>query len=165
MNFQLRYNLPFNRLFFATITKTETCGGFDSNVNDEDKHFIFLDFDDAKEEMVRDELTILQTLYDLGEIIMTSDKPDSFHAFCFKQVSLRDLLKIMLDCEFVDFEQVRWTARNRKATLRMTPKEGRKAPRIIYIMPGKKHPIPENFRFVIYETPKGKTVKLGKKEN
>jgi len=161
MNLSFKLRLPFNRLFYCTLVETEYCVGFNSNYRGGDWHFIFMDIDDTNISDLRDELVRQQKKYDLGEMIVTSDKVDSHRVWCFKQVQFKKMIEILCDNKFTNIEFIRWTTRKGCSTMRIGKKKGREEQVIVLKIEGKKNKIPPKIEKVVYETARGKTVKVG----
>jgi hypothetical protein len=142
-------------LFYAFFTKTENTTGVTSYVKDDKNHmhYVLWDFDKTPLVHVINELMYVSKLYELKNIVIMSDKKDSYRAFSPTKVDFRTLMKILLDTEFVDWEFIKWTMRRGYATIRMTKKEYRKKPKIIEILKydGRYKPDLNDFVYVDYE--------------
>lgn len=160
MNIKFRLRLPFDRLLYMTLVKTEMCIGFNSNRHEKDSHFIFMDIDDTKIGDLIIELSRQQQKYDLGEIYLVSDKNDSFQVWCFKQYPFKEMMSILLDNKYTNLPFIRWTARKGCSTMRIGSKKGR-GDYFITKLDGRFNPLPHYMEKVIYETVKGSGVTLG----
>jgi len=161
-NLNIRLSLPFRFLLFGSLSRFERLVGMNSNMAHGDGHFVFIDCDQVDGGELLRSLKELQGKYDLGEILITSDdKVNSYRVWCFKVVPFRTLMRIISEFPYTDIDFIRWTARKGHATMRLTPKEGRAEQEVVGRVEGRENPMPQQVSIVEYETPRGKSVRLG----
>ena len=163
-NISLRIELPACRVLFMNLSKTQTLMGINSNT-DNGLHFVFLDCDSVRLNELSISLLELQKEFDLGEMYVTSDTPGNYRVWCFDRVEFRTLIQIIARCPYTDIDFLRWTARKGCATMRLSTKAGRKPQEVVLTVMGRENPIPPNVELVRYETPQGKSIKLGAKKD
>lgn len=159
MNFTFKLKLPFNRLFYASLVETEKCIGINSNRKGEDSHFVFMDIDEAKIGDLVIELERQQNKYNMGEIYITTDKEDSYQVWCFKKYPFKKMLEILANNRYTNLPFIKWTARKGCSTMRLSTKEGR-IESYLTRLDGDKHKMPLKVEKVLYETAKGRGVKV-----
>lgn len=138
--------------FFFMVSHTQTLEGFTSKLKN-GKHIVMLDCENVElfEELYINMLHIKEK-FDLGEIFIASDIEKSYRVWCFTQVEFKTLLKIMLDCPYLDWNFFYWTVQRGKATLRTSKKINRLPQKIVAHIQGRIEPIPETMEKVIYDT-------------
>jgi len=141
-------------LIYGFITKIEDVTGITSITNEKDMHFVLWDFDNTTFNNVQLSLFYVAEKYDLKNIVIMTDKKDSYRAFSPSKVHFRTLLKILLDTDNVDNKFIEWTFRRGYATIRMSKKKHRNKMKIENIIKydGEYIPQIENFKFVEYES-------------
>ena len=142
-----------NVTFFNMVSVSQTIEGITSKVG-ENKHFLLWDIEDKKlslDDVIRS-LSFIQNFYQLSDIYITSDKENSYHAFCFNIVDFKTFLRILLDTNYVDWNFIYWTVQRGKATMRMSMKKDRLPQKIEYILRSYKLSIPKQMEKVIYDT-------------
>lgn len=163
-NLSLRLELPSHGVFYMNISKVQTLMGMNSKT-DNGLHFVFLDCDSVRLNELSISLLELQKEFDLGEMYVTSDTPGNYRVWCFDRVEFRTLIQIIARCPYTDIDFLRWTARKGCATMRLSTKAGRKPQEVVLTVMGRENPIPPNVELVRYETPQGKSIKLGAKKD
>lgn len=118
-------------------------------------HFILWEFDDTPLDRVKMALKKSQRHFRLPDIfVASSGLGDHYHAYCFKPVSFRELVRILGWTDDIDLKFLRWTLYRGQATLRISEKAGRTVSWIARLhgrYPGP--PLPKGgWRFVQYET-------------
>jgi len=160
-NITMRIELPFNTLLYGSVSRYHTLEGMNSRAEN-GRHFVFIDCDETPLKAVVHSLTEIQKMYDLGEIHITADdKLNSYRVWCFKQVDFRTLMRIITWFPYTDVNYIRWTARKGYATLRLSAKPGRAPQEVVHTIPGRTNKLPDEVQMVVYETPTGKSVRLG----
>lgn len=142
------------------IAKTQVIRGIVSTVNYNDvvperTHIVMLDCENCTLEELEKWLKIAKKKYGLGIIYIVSDKDFSYRVWCMTRVTFKTLLKIILDCPYMDWNFFVYTVRRREATLRVSPKADRQIQRIVKVMKDPydyEEPLPESLHYVIYET-------------
>jgi hypothetical protein len=140
-----------NWVYYSTLGKIQTVEGISSKV-DRDRHIVLWDFDNCSLERVRSSLESAQKTFNLGEITVFSDKPMSYRAVCYSQVSFRGLMEILISTKGVDDVFIVMTARKGQATLRLSPKVGRLDPEIVLRINGDYVNPPDKLSRWVYET-------------
>jgi hypothetical protein len=161
-NISMRLELPSHGVFYMNLSRVETLMGMNSNAGD-GRHFVFMDCDSVRLNELAVNLLELQNDFDLGEMYVTSDTSGNYRVWCFEKVDFRTLIQIIAKCPYTDIDFLRWTARKGCATMRLSTKAGRKPQEVVLTVMGRENPIPPNVELVRYETPQGKSVKLGVK--
>lgn len=151
-----RWHIRFkikNITFFGLVSKTQTLGGITSDVG-EDKHIILWDLDDCTKDEAIQALTEVQHTYRLGQIYLLSDKKNSFGAICFTKVDYMEMLRVLINTQFVDKGFIQFTAQMGKSTLRLTRKMDRNEQELICVIysPYRKDNINHNIEMVLYDT-------------
>jgi hypothetical protein len=123
------------------LSQTQTLEGFTSKIG-QDKHVILLDVENCSLEQCRKELRFIQKKYNLSDIFITSDYPNSFHGFCFNIVDFKTYLRIQLDVEHLDYNFFFYTVKRSKATIRTGLKKGREKQKIISVLKSYSMPNP-----------------------
>ncbi len=123
INFRLKLK---NLTLFGMIAHTQKVEGITSRViGEKDLHYVFWDLEECSLSQAEASLREVQTIYNLGEIYITSDFPRSFRAWCFDKVTFKKYLKILLDTEHLDYNFYYWTSYKGKSTLRISQKWNR----------------------------------------
>lgn len=112
-------------LFAFYARRIVRTGGFNSNLTG-GEHALFFDFDAATLRQVETELRHVQDKYSLPTIyLLSTGRPDSWHAYCFRRCTLRDALRIILDCPSIDLNFIGFAGYRKHFTIRLAPKNGR----------------------------------------
>jgi len=115
----------FGRRFIFFSKKIHKTAGVNSNLKD-GRHVLFFDFDNVDLETVKKELYQVMFIYQLPSVtILSTGRPNSFHAFCFKRKTLTEALHIVLDCPHIDKVFVMMAFKRGWFTLRISEKNGR----------------------------------------
>jgi len=144
-----------NFTFFSMLSETQTLKGKTSLIpNSDGKHVVMWDLEDCSLKEAEETLMKVQVSYSLSDIFIVSDKERSFRAWCFSQVDLKTLRKILSDTEYVDRNFDYYTVKRRKATLRdiNCNKKGRPKQELVSTLHSYSVPIPEKYEDVIYDT-------------
>lgn len=151
------------RLSFM-ISIIQTLKGITSQVKGENMHYILMDFDSVIFTKVFDDIFNAQTKYNLGDFYLISDRENSWRAICFSKRTFKEYMNILLECKYVDKSFKVWTLKREKGTIRLSNKIDRTKQKLMILRGHEKTTIPENFKFVYYETGKTKikNVVLGK---
>jgi hypothetical protein len=138
-------------VMFVQLATTQKVTGITSKVGR--KHMIFLDIENHALSEVIQVLTRVQRKYNLSNIYLSSDRRGSYHGWCFTQVSLSTMLKILVDSfAILDYGFFLWTVKRRAATLRVSKKQGRPFQRVVKVIKSYYLPMPEKVRKVSYTT-------------
>jgi hypothetical protein len=132
--------------------KTQTLEGVTNKIKNSDKFYVFWDLEKCTLEEAKATLKSIQTDYDLGDIFIFSDVPNSFRAWCFTPVDFHIYLQILLDTEFVDYNFFYWTVKQGKATLRISKKEDRPKQQLLTVLKRRYESIPQIVEYVKYDT-------------
>ncbi len=152
MRFNFRIKLRNTTLFFM-VSSTQTLEGVMSKLPGQPTmHYVFWDIENCTLTQAKNSLTLVQSLYGLSNIYITSDRERSYHAFCFTPVPFRRYLQILLATEFVDWNFIHWTMVRGQATIRTSRKQDRSASQVVDTLITRYEPIPENLATVIYDT-------------
>jgi hypothetical protein len=149
-----RLNIRFkfgNVTIFFMVALTQTLKGISSKI-EWNKHIILWDLDKCNITQAERALRDVQDKYNLSDIHIFSDRNDGFCAICFKQVTYIELLRIIIDTQYIDVGFISYTAKRNKATLRMLRKEGRPELKILSTLKTYSIPLPDNMEFVTYDT-------------
>lgn len=149
-----RINIRFklgNITIFFMIAKTQTLRGISSKIG-WNQHIILWDLDNCNIEQATESLRNVQEKYKLSDIYIFGDRDNGFNAICFKQVTYIELLRIIIDTEYIDVGFISYTAKRNKATLRMTQKQDRRDLAIHALLKTYEVPLPDNMEFVTYDT-------------
>lgn len=152
--------------FFSMLAKTQTIEGVTSKVG-YDQHIVMWDLDDCSLSQCEETLRQVQQKYNLSNIYIVSDSPNSYRAWCFTKVSLKTLLQILLDTDYVDYSFLYYTVKRRKATLRTSNKKDREPQRVVSVLLSYPASLPSRMQRVVYDTgyvKRGKTILLGDKD-
>jgi hypothetical protein len=152
-----------NYTLFGMIAKTQTVSGIISQL-EFDKHIIMWDLDDCSLDEAKAALKYVQFKYNLSDIYIFGDKPDSHRAICFTVVSLMELLRIIIDTDYIDPGFVSYTAKRCHAAIRLSPKQGRPNQNTQTILESYPAPIPKKLIKKTYDTgieKKGVTLSIG----
>jgi len=163
-----------NFTFFVMISETQTLKGITSQVlGKTGYHYPLFDIENPKQQLtletVERELGIIQVKYNQSDFFITSDKKESYRAYCFNEVKFTDYLRMQLDLidvGILDYNFFWWTVNKSKATLRVSPKKNRPKQELLSTLHSYSVPIPEKFESALYDTgldKRGFTVFLGEK--
>lgn len=140
-----------NLTIFGMIARTQTLAGISSRVG-YDRNIILWDLDSCTLKEATAALEKVQQKYGLSDIYIFGDRNTGFNAACFTVVSYIQLLRILIETDYIDNGFISYTAKRLKATLRMSPKEGRSKMEIKHTLFSYYAPIPEDLETVIYDT-------------
>lgn len=117
-------------------------------------HFLLWEFDEGSLSEIKKALVKVQDRYRLPDIFIASSGGGShYHAYCFKPVSWRDLVRILADTDLIDLRFLRWTLYRGHATLRIGEKAGRTIHWIAKLKGHRRYTVPKGgWKFVEYET-------------
>ncbi|KKM68435.1 hypothetical protein LCGC14_1460890 [marine sediment metagenome] len=120
----LRWQLPRNWRMTFTLAKIIKVMGVNSEYQP-GQHVLMWDFDGESLETVVEELSWAQKRYNLPPVHIFSGRPggESFHAYCFKLVGMREMLRVLAETPSVDYGFLKWTVFRGHATLRIGPKD------------------------------------------
>jgi hypothetical protein len=133
------------------VALTQTLRGISSMI-EWNKHLILWDLDKCNIAQAKKALRDIQDKYNLSDIYIFSDRVDGFCAICFSRVTYINLLRILIDTQYIDVGFISYTAKRNKATLRMTQKEGRTELKILSVLKTYSIPLPDNMEFITYDT-------------
>lgn len=150
INIRLRFG---HYTFFMALSKTQKLKGITSKVVDaKDMHYIFFDIENTTIQEVILSLRKMQYEHKLGDIIIESDYPTSFRAFCFSKRPFKEYLRILLDTPNICYNFFYWTVYRGSATIRTSQKQGRRIQHAILLKGYEKTEMPKNIIQVNYET-------------
>ena len=147
----------WNILIYGFITTTQKQTGIMSIIPETEYHYVLMDMDNQDYSTVIQNLNPIIAQYNLENVVLMSDKEDSYRIFSPTPVTYKTLLQILLNTKGVDYLFFKWTVRRGYATIRLSNKKGRNAVKIINILnhDGKYKPDIDGFKFVEYETDLG----------
>ena len=156
------------------VAETQTLEGITSKViGREGYHYPLFDIENPKQrlplETIEHELGKIQLKYNQSDFFITSDKKESYRAYCFNEVKMTDYMRMQLDLidvGILDYNFFWWTVNKSKATLRISPKRNRPKQELLSTLHSYSVPIPDKFESVLYDTgvqKRGLTVFLGEK--
>jgi len=135
-------------------------------IGEKDKYYIFWDIENCTLEQAIETLLDVQYRYQLADIFITSDKENSYRAWCFSKRSFSKYMIILHNTKHVDCSFIWWTYKRHKSTLRTSKKDGRQLQDVVSFLRGyEQYELPERYIRAIYETglekyPKLKVVKI-----
>lgn len=161
----------FNKIFSINIKwfkigfyifQLQKCKGISSKVLGENKHFIFMDFDNIDYIDLVYELKRIQLKYKLADMLITTDKQKSYRAFCFSKRTFKIYVTILSETKGLCEDFYNWTLTRKKAILRTSEKNGRFYKYDSMLKGYEQTDIPEFLEKEIYETglTKIRTVRL-----
>jgi hypothetical protein len=114
------------------IPKIATAG-ISARVANTTDFVIFLDFDNIKDERLKNELVYLQELFGLGDFHVFATNEYGRHAICIDRLRLRDALEVVCEstCDGIFKKGIRYNE-NRTWILRADQKGDRPKPRYSY---------------------------------
>jgi len=118
-------------------------------------HILMWDFDNQDAKTVVKELARIQRKYNLPPIYILETNPNKgYIAYCFKRVSYQEMIKILADTNGICPTFLRMTAWRMHATLRVSPKSGRRIKPFLKLPSGIKEDVtPKDLiSWVEYET-------------
>lgn len=115
-------------------------------------HFVLADVENCTQEQAEISALKIQQKYNLSNIYITSDSPNSFRFWCASIVDFKTLLKILLDIDYLDMIFFKYTVRRSKATLRTSKKNDRLPQELVCIIKSYHLPFPKKVQKVIYDT-------------
>lgn len=157
----MRYNLRIKIKdinFYVCLSRTQTLKGLCSLIEKrqsvpENIHICLWDLEGCTLKQTKEILQQQQERYDLSTIFILSDYPNSFRAVCFTQLPFWQLLKILIENPYLDYNFFYWTVLRSKATIRYSNKKNRKSQKIVAILQSDKpYIIPEELIFKTYDT-------------
>jgi hypothetical protein len=116
------------------------------------KHTPMWDLEGCTLKEAEETLRKVQRKYKLSDIYLVSDSEGSYRAWCFSKVSLKTLLHILLDSEYLDPNFFYYTVKRRKATLRTSNKKNREPQRLVSVLKSFPESIPSRMERVVYDT-------------
>ena len=153
-----RINFRFNLrdlTFFFMVARTQKVAGITSKVG-KDEHIILWDLDRCNFTDAVKSLVYVQDKYKLGDILIISDKENSYGGICLTKVTFNELLKILIDTPLIDMGFVAYTAKRYGATLRLSSKKDRKDREVIDTIKspfgGYRETNNSDFHIVVYDT-------------
>ena len=143
-----------NITIFGMISTTQRIMGITSKIKGSfDSHHVFWDMEGCSLEECIAELERIKKEYNLRKnIYIMSDKEGSYRAFCLEPKSLREMTRIVVSTDYVDWLFIRYTIGRGKATLRLSGKEGRERNRIVHVIRAEPEIMPLKTERVIYDT-------------
>ena len=147
----------WNILIYGFITTVQKQDGIMSIIPDSENHYVLWDMDNLSYAECIFNISKIANEYNLKNVVIMSDKENSYRAFSPTPVEWKTLLKILIDTEGVDYLFFKWTVRRGYATIRLSDKIGRNENKIIQILnhDNKYKPDFNNFQYVHYETDTG----------
>ena len=136
---------------FGSIAESQTLEGITSKAGNE-LHYVFADIEGCNTPTAIAEAKYVQKKYVLPDIVLVSDRENSFRLWCFGKVDFKTLLKILLDIPHLDYNFFFWTVQRTKATLRVSDKKNRPPQKVVAFLSSYPVPIPETVEKVIYDT-------------
>ena len=116
----------FGRRFVVYFRKVQEVKGLNSELKD-GYHIGMVDIDGDDLPYVIEETKRVMWQYRVGRAdIMSTGKPGGFHVYLWGRFTFQESLRLMLEYPTADLQHIRWTIKRGHATLRLTPKEGRK---------------------------------------
>ena len=104
----MKINFPFSyqlRFYFSRLEKRE---GICSKVyQEDDRHILLWDFDDARLPKIIKSLTAKQIQYKLPTIYIIISSPKRFHAYCFASRTFREVIHIISGTPEIDTKYLR----------------------------------------------------------
>ena len=156
---RIHFRINFGNLtFFSMLSHYQKIEGINSKVS-EFSHILLWDFDSTNLKEIEKELIRIQDKFFLSDIFIFSDNMKSFHAYCFTRVCFKDLLKILVETEYVDMDFIGYTIRNKKAVLRTSRKINRENIKLVKVLPSFECKIPEKIGKELYDCPLDKIIK------
>lgn len=117
-------NIGKIRVYFGVQRMTAVTGV--NSLLEDGSHFLMWDFDDVEYELVAAALRQVQRAEDLSNIyILSSGKPDCWHAYCFQRYVWREALVIVWTTPLVCNTFVKMGFMRGHFTLRFREKKGR----------------------------------------
>ena len=158
----------FRRFYFGNyhlsilLMKIQQVKGIANRViGEKDKYHIFWDIENCSLEQAIETLREIQAKYRLADIFITSDKENSFRAWCFSKRPFIEYLRILLDTKSVDWAFIKWTVIRHKSVLRTSKKLGRPKQIVLRKLRGyEPYELPKKVIEEIYETGLEKYPKL-----
>jgi hypothetical protein len=122
----------FNRVFYLMDARIQKVSGISSRISEDwNIHRVLWDLDSCTEKEAYNSLRKVQKHYNLGDIVIISDKVGSYGAVCNNEVTFKELLHVLIDTELIDPLFVRYAFQRHEAILRLSDKAGRKIHREI----------------------------------
>jgi hypothetical protein len=137
--------------FYAHVVTTQEVSGITSKVGN--RHMVFWDIERCSLSRAVSVLTKVQKKYNLSNIYLSSDYPNSYHGWCFSLVPLSTMLKILIDSKSIlDWGFFVWTVKRRAATLRISKKRNRPFQKVMKCIRSYYVPAPEKVTRATYTT-------------
>jgi len=151
-----------NHIFAVLLMKIQQVEGIANRViGEKDKYYIFWDIEGYNLEQVIEALSDVQYRHGLADVFITSDKEDSFRAWCFSKRSFNEYMIILHETKYVDYAFIKWTVIRHKSVLRTSQKLGRPQQNVVSFLSGyEPYELPSRFTFESYETGLEKYPKL-----
>jgi hypothetical protein len=137
------------------ISSTQTLQGVLSTADLQKNHYLFFDMEGVSLEDVEIQFKTLQKIYNLSNIYIVSDHEKSFHVYCFNKMPFLDMVHILTDKIIrtgIDGNFIHWTMVRGEATLRTSPKAGRKPQKVVSVLESYPLQIPKSLIDVEYDT-------------
>jgi len=153
-----KYKFQWGRfLFYTVMTITETQEGIVSTIPDSNLHYVLLDYDDVLYREVEREALNMVEEYKLQNVVIMSDKENSYRLFSPTPVTWNKLLTIMLSSQYLDLLFFKWAVIRGHATIRLSKKKNRQGIKVVNIINSTNGYIPhmDNFNFVEYDIDRG----------
>jgi len=145
------------RLTFTAARITKVMGV--NSQLDDGSHILMWDFDDVPLDLVKQALSRVQARFFLSDIlILRSSEPNNYIAYCFTAKDWRDVVMIIAQTEYMDWNFFKYGVYRGRFTLRVSPKQVEK-PYLVARLEGYDKPdcSPEDLNsWVRYETLKGR---------
>jgi hypothetical protein len=150
----------FRRFYFGNyhlsilLMKIQQVKGIANRVvGERDKYHIFWDIEDCTLEQATETLSDVQYRHHLADIYLTSDKENSFRAWCFSKRPFIEYLMILLETKYVDWAFTKWTVNRHKSVLRTSRKSNRPKQDVVAVLKGyEPYELPKRITLEFYET-------------
>jgi hypothetical protein len=150
----------FRRFYFGNyhlsilLMKIQQVKGIANRViGEKDRYYIFWDIEGYSLAQVIEKLSNVQYKHLLADIFITSDKENSFRAWCFSKRSFNEYMTILYETEYVDPAFIKWTVIRHKSVLRTSQKLGRPKQDVVAVLKGYEPcELPREITLEFYET-------------
>jgi hypothetical protein len=151
-----------NYIFSVLLMKIQQVKGVANKViHEQDKYYIFWDIEECTLEQAIETLMQVQLKHRLADIFITSDKENSYRAYCFSKRPFIEYLIILLETKYVDWAFIKWTFVRHRSVLRTSRKLGRPQQIVLKKLEGyEPYEFPKKVVEEIYETGLEKYPKL-----
>jgi hypothetical protein len=158
----------FRRFYFGNyhlsilLMKIQQVKGIANRViGEKDSYHIFWDIENCSLEQAIETLSDVQFRYRLADIFITSDKENSFRAWCFSKRSFNEYMIILHETKYVDWAFIKWTVIRHKSVLRTSRKSNRPKQEVLAKLKGyEPYELPKRNFEETYETGLEKYPKL-----